>query len=142
MLNNYRHHIFIIIRRKLIVEWSADQKKIIDDRGKSILVSAAAGSGKTAVMVERIINMISDENSDVSLDNVVIMTFTDAAASGMKAKIAEALVKRMAAEPDNKKLKRQRMLLPRADISTIHSFCQRLIKQNYQALDMLKMRTR
>ena len=104
------------------MEWSADQKKIIDDRGKSILVSAAAGSGKTAVMVERIINMISDENSDVSLDNVVIMTFTDAAASGMKAKIAEALVKRMAAEPDNKKLKRQRMLLPRADISTIHSF--------------------
>ena len=118
------------------MEWSADQKKIIDDRGKSILVSAAAGSGKTAVMVERIINMISDENSDVSLDNVVIMTFTDAAASGMKAKIAEALVKRMAAEPDNKKLKRQRMLLPRADISTIHSFCQRLIKQNYQALDI------
>ena len=118
------------------MEWSADQKKIIDDRGKSILVSAAAGSGKTAVMVERIINMISDENSEVSLDNVVIMTFTDAAASGMKAKIASALAKRIEAEPDNKKLKRQRALLPRADISTIHSFCQRLIKQNYQALDI------
>ncbi len=118
------------------MEWSADQKKIIDDRGKNILVSAAAGSGKTAVMVERIINMISDENSDVSLDNVVIMTFTDAAANGMKAKIAGALGKRIAAEPDNKKLKRQRALLPRADISTIHSFCNRLIKQNYQALDI------
>ena len=118
------------------MKWSADQQKIIDDRGRNILVSAAAGSGKTAVMVERIINMISDAYSPVSLDNVVIMTFTDAAANGMKSKIAAALKKRIEAEPDNTKLKRQRALLSRANISTIHSFCQRLIKQNYQALDI------
>ena len=118
------------------MKWSIDQKKIIEDRGKSILVSAAAGSGKTAVMVERIIDMISDEKSDVSLDNVVIMTFTDAAAGGMKTKIAESLKKRIEAEPENKKLKLQKALLNRANISTIHSFCQRLIKQNYQTLDI------
>ncbi len=118
------------------MNWSEEQKKIIGLKNKSILVSAAAGSGKTTVMVERIIDMISDENNGIDLNELLVMTFTNAAADGMRQKIGKALRNRLAAEPDNKRLKLQSAMLPRASISTIHSFCQRLIKQHYQQLDI------
>ncbi len=118
------------------MNWSEDQRKVIDERDSSVLVSAAAGSGKTAVMVERIIELISDEDNDVNLDEMLIMTFTRAAAQGMRSKISEALRKKSEENPDNKRLLLQRAMLPRAKISTIHSFCEQLIKQNYQSLEI------
>ena len=98
------------------MNWSEEQKKIIGLKNKSILVSAAAGSGKTTVMVERIIDMISDENNGIDLNELLVMTFTNAAADGMRQKIGKALRNRLAAEPDNKRLKLQSAMLPRASI--------------------------
>ena len=118
------------------MNWSEDQKKVINERDSSVLVSAAAGSGKTAVMVERIIEIISDEENGADLDELLIMTFTRAAAQGMRLKISEALKNKISMEPDNRRLKLQRAMLPRARISTIHSFCEHFIRQNYQRLDI------
>ena len=118
------------------MNWSEEQKKVIGLKNKNILVFAAAGSGKTAVMVERIISMISDESGNTGLDELAVMTFTNAAADSMRMRIGRALRERIEAEPDNKRLRLQSAILPRASISTIHSFCQRLIKQHYQLLDI------
>lgn len=127
---------YLSTKRLFKMEWSIDQKKVIDSRNSSLLVTASAGSGKTTVMVERILKFISDPESDVSLDNMLIMTFTRAAASDMKEKIRILLDKKIADEPDNSKLKLQKLLLPMADISTIHSYCQRLIKDHYEDLGL------
>ena len=116
--------------------WTEEQQRVIDERGGNLLVSAAAGSGKTAVLVERIISLITDKEAPVSLDRVIIMTFTRAAAGEMRERIGDALNKRIKAEPDNAYLKLQKALLPRARISTIDSICQNLVRQYYQYLDI------
>ena len=116
--------------------WSEEQKKVIDVRGCSLLVSAAAGSGKTAVLVERIISRITDSMDPVSLDELLVMTFTRAAAEEMRERIGQALSKRIESDPDNSWLKLQRAILPRARISTIDSICQSLIRQYYQELEI------
>ena len=116
--------------------WSEEQKKVIDLRGCSLLVSAAAGSGKTAVLVERIISRITDPQDPVSLDELLVMTFTRAAAEEMRERIGQALSKRIESDPDNSWLKLQRAILPRARISTIDSICQSLIRQYYQELEI------
>ena len=114
-------------------EFTPDQLKAINEREKNILVSAAAGSGKTAVLVERILRIITDEKNPVDIGRLLVVTFTEAAASEMRERILKALNKQLAEEPDNKHIARQIMLIPRAYISTIHSFCNTVLKTHYNA---------
>lgn len=117
-----------------MINWSEEQKKVIETRGADILVSAAAGSGKTAVLVERIARLVCDEG--VSFDELIVMTFTKAAAQEMRERVEKALHKRLEAEPDNAHIRTQLASISRARISTIDSVCQNLIKQYYQYLDI------
>ena len=112
------------------IRWTEDQQKIINMRGCNILVSAAAGSGKTAVLVERIFQRIADKEDPVNVDQFVVVTFTKAAAAQMKDRLRKRIVKALEEEPDNEHLLRQEGLLASAHISTVHSFCTSVI-QNY-----------
>ena len=118
------------------MNWSEEQKKVIETRGCNLLVSAAAGSGKTAVLVERIIGLITDPTDPVSLDELLVMTFTRAAAEEMRERVGRALSERIELDPKNSWLKLQRAILPRARIATIDSVCQNLIRQYYQELEI------
>ncbi len=112
------------------MQWTKEQKQVIDLRDCNILVSAAAGSGKTAVLVERILSRIMDPVHPVNVDEFLIVTFTKAAAAQMKERLVKALEKALQDDPENEHLQRQIMLVPMAQISTIHSFCGYVI-QNY-----------
>lgn len=116
------------------VLWSDDQWRAIADGGSDILVAAAAGSGKTAVLVERIIRKIASEDSGFSVDRLLVATFTKAAASEMRQRIREALEKELDRDPDNAHLRRQLALLGRASITTLHSFCLEVIRRHYQQI--------
>ena len=118
------------------VKWTEKQLEAINYDGENILVSAAAGSGKTAVLVERIIRIITDEKNPVSVDRLLVLTFTEAAASEMKRKIADAIGKKLEEEPDNKWLKEQSIKVSSAAISTIHAFCSRIISNNAHLTDL------
>ena len=118
------------------MQWSEAQQKVIDARDANLLVSAAAGSGKTAVLVQRLIERISDPENPVSLNEMLVMTFTRAAASEMRERIGKALREKIALHPEDGNLRLQRAILPRAQISTIDSICQNLCKQYYQELDI------
>lgn len=118
------------------MNWTAEQKQVIDLRGKDLLVSAAAGSGKTAVLVEHIISRVTDEQEPLSLDRLLVMTFTRAAAEEMRERIGRALSERIQKDPENRRLRLQKAILPRAKIATIDSICQNLIRQHYEALDI------
>ncbi len=120
----------------MAVSWTEEQKKVINTRGKDILVSAAAGSGKTAVLVERIVQMITDPSDPVPVTSLLVVTFTRAAAAEMKERLNDALAKRMEEEPENPLLAQQSALLPQAHISTIDSFCQWLVRQYFFLLDI------
>ena len=100
------------------VKWTKEQQDAIYDKGSNILVAAAAGSGKTAVLVERIINKVINENVDI--DKILVVTFTNAAASEMRERILEAIYKKMEEFPDNKNLQRQIILINKASID-IHN---------------------
>ncbi|UCZ55122.1 helicase-exonuclease AddAB subunit AddA [Bacillus shivajii] len=115
--------------KPLDVTWTDDQWKAIDARGNNILVAAAAGSGKTAVLVERIIRTIVDHQADV--DRLLIVTFTNAAAAEMRTRIGEAIEKELKKDPGSLHLRRQLTLLNRANISTLHSFCMKVLKKYY-----------
>ena len=117
-------------------KWTLEQQKAIETRGHNLLVSAAAGSGKTAVLVERIIKMIMDEKDPVDVDRMLIMTFTNAAAAEMRERITDALSKAVSEEPNNKRLKKQFALIQRANINTIHSFCLSVIRSNFDKIDL------
>ena len=93
------------------ISWTDDQKKVIDTRERNLLVSAAAGSGKTAVLVERILTMITDETRPVDVDRLLITTFTKAAAGAMKERIRKALQKRLEEDPGNTWIQRQEALV-------------------------------
>lgn len=112
------------------ISWTADQQKIIDTRGCNILVSAAAGSGKTTVLVERIFKRIMDEKDPVNVDRFLVVTFTRAAAAQMKEGLRRRIEEELGRKPENKHLQRQLGLIASAHISTIHSFCGYVI-QNY-----------
>lgn len=112
------------------MKWTKEQKQVIDLRNCNILVSAAAGSGKTAVLIERILSRIMDSENPVNVDEFLIVTFTRAAASQMKERLQQALEQALQKKPDDERLQRQLMLVPMAQISTIHSFCGNVI-QNY-----------
>lgn len=114
------------------MEWTREQKKIIELKNSNILVSAAAGSGKTAVLVERIINFVINENEDI--DKFLIVTFTNAAANGMKQKIQKSLVKSIQSGKNKSHLKKQLNLLNKANISTIHAFCIDVVRKNFHII--------
>ncbi|MCM1083157.1 MAG: helicase-exonuclease AddAB subunit AddA [Clostridium sp.] len=116
--------------------WTREQQSAIDIRGKSILVSAAAGSGKTAVLVERIINRVLDKENPVDIDEFLVVTFTKAAAAQMREKISDRLWSELEKTPDNEHLMRQTILINRADITTIDSFCLRIVKEYFNVLDI------
>lgn len=118
------------------VNWTKEQTEAIETRGCNILVAAAAGSGKTAVLVERIIRMICDEKNPVSVDRLLVLTFTTAAAAEMKRKIAAAIDKKLSENPDDERLREQSIKVNSACISTIHSFCSRIIGNNAHLTDL------
>lgn len=118
------------------MNFTKSQQDAIDARGGSILVSAAAGSGKTRVLVQRVINRITDKENPIDADRMLIVTFTNAAAAEMKSRISAALEDELSKDPNNMSLRRQQILLPRADICTIHSFCSRIIRENFYVLNI------
>ena len=117
-------------------KWTPAQRAAIDDRGGALLVSAAAGSGKTAVLTERAVQLITDPEHPVDADKLLIVTFTNAAAAELRARIGQALLRRSQQEPGNAALRRQRVLLQRASICTIDAFCLDLLHKHFQALDI------
>lgn len=118
------------------VSWTKEQQKVIDLRGCNILVSAAAGSGKTAVLVERIIKMLTAKEHPVSVDELLIVTFTEAAAAEMKERIRRAIEKELMAHPEDEHLMRQATLIHNAQITTIHSFCLSVIRDHFHVIDL------
>lgn len=114
--------------------WTNEQWQAIMARNTNTLVSAAAGSGKTAVLVERIIQRLLSEDDPVDVDRLLVVTFTNAAASEMRKRIGDALEKALAKQPDNLHLRRQLSLLNRASISTLHSFCIDVLRTHYYKL--------
>ena len=117
-------------------KWTNEQKSAIEGTGGTLLVSAAAGSGKTAVLVERVIRRLTDLNNPCDADKLLIVTFTRAATSEMRERIGIALSKELKKNPTNSHLLRQQMLLPSANICTIDSFCNDLVKENFQMLNI------
>ncbi len=120
----------------MAVQWTKEQLQAIEARGSNILVAAAAGSGKTAVLVERIIRRICDETDPASIDSLLVLTFTEAAAAEMKRKIAQAIAEKLQENPENPHLRRQNMLVHSAHISTIHSFCKTMIQNHIHRTDI------
>ena len=121
-------------------KWTSEQQAAIDTRNRHILVSAAAGSGKTAILVERIISQITDEKDPIDIDELLVMTFTKAAALEMKERIAKSLEEKLL-EKDHgsaayKRLKRQLTLIDSANISTIDSFCLSVIREHIDKIDL------
>ena len=117
-------------------KWTPAQRAAIEDRGGALLVSAAAGSGKTAVLTERAVRLITDPEHPVDADRLLIVTFTNAAAAELRARIGQALLRLSVQQPHNTALRRQRMLLQRAPICTIDAFCLDLLHKHFQALDI------
>lgn len=116
------------------VKWTKEQEMAIKEKGSNILVAAAAGSGKTAVLVERIINKIIEDKIDI--DSLLVVTFTNAAASEMRERILDAIYKKIEEMPDDVNLQKQINLLNKADICTIHAFCLEVIKNNFYEIDV------
>ena len=117
------------------MKWTSTQQSVIDTRNKNILVSAAAGSGKTAVLVERIIQRIMDEKDPVDVDKILVVTFTNAAAAEMKERVRKALDKAVLADPKNSRLRTQATLVHTAQIRTIDSFCSYIVKNYFYEID-------
>ncbi|MDF2946280.1 MAG: addA [Bacillales bacterium] len=117
-------------------KWTDDQWKAIYARGNDILVAAAAGSGKTAVLVERIIKRILDEKDPIEVDRLLVVTFTNAAAQEMRSRIGEAIEKELRKNPASLHLRKQLSILNSASISTIHSFCLEVIRNYYYEINI------
>ena len=118
------------------ISFTEKQQHIIDARGRNLLVSAAAGSGKTAVLVERIVKMVSDSEHPVDIDRLLVVTFTNAAASEMRERISTALSDRLTADPENEHLQRQITLLHNAKITTIDSFCLFVLRNQFHTIGL------
>ncbi len=118
------------------VAWTEEQLQVIGHRGSNLLVSAAAGSGKTAVLVERIIRMVTDAAEPVDIDQLLVMTFTNAAAAEMRERISAAIEKKLEEGPGDKHLQMQASLVHHAQITTIDSFCLGLIRTYFNRLDL------
>lgn len=118
------------------VKWTSEQKKVIDLRDRDILVSAAAGSGKTAVLVERIVNRICVDDPPVDIDRMLVVTFTKAAAAEMRERVSRAIDSLKEQKPDDENLQRQSTLVHNALITTIDSFCLFVVQNNFAQLDL------
>ena len=118
------------------VKFTEDQQKVIDLRNRNILVSAAAGSGKTAVLVERIITRLTKDSNPINVDELLVVTFTEAAASEMKERIRGAIEKELEKHPENEHLQRQATLIHHAQVTTIHSFCLSVIREYFHTIDL------
>lgn len=116
-------------------EWTSQQLEAIGAYGSPVIVSAAAGSGKTAVLVERTIRLLSDESLKIPADSLLAVTFTNDAASQMRAKLSAAFERAVEADPDNRWLQKQQSLIRLADICTINSFCFDMLRNNLSATD-------
>ncbi|MGD6817725.1 helicase-exonuclease AddAB subunit AddA [Metabacillus sp. 84] len=117
-------------------QWTDDQWSAIASSGRDILVAAAAGSGKTAVLVERMIRKITSRDNPADVDRLLVVTFTNASAAEMKNRIGEALEQALKSNPASLHLRRQLSLLNRASISTLHSFCLNMIRKYYYMIDL------
>lgn len=117
-------------------KWTQEQREAIFTKNCNLLVAAGAGAGKTAVLVERIIQKIMDDEDDVDIDKLLVVTFTNAAASEMRERIGDAISKKLEIVPESKNLQRQLMLLNKSNIMTIHSFCLQVIKNNFHVIDL------
>lgn len=118
------------------MEYTPEQRKVIEERGKNLLVSAAAGSGKTAVLTERIVQMISDETNPVDIDRLLVVTFTNAAAAEMRERIGRAIEARLEIYGENEHLQKQSTLIHNAQITTIDSFCMYVIRNNFNEIGL------
>ncbi len=116
------------------MDWTKEQQDAIYKKGNNILVAAAAGSGKTAVLVERIIQKIIKDNVDIN--KLLVVTFTNAAAAEIRERVPEAIYKKLDEDPDNENLNRQLVLLSKASICTIHAFCLEVIRNNFYELNI------
>lgn len=116
------------------VKWTSEQLDAIQQKGRNILVAAAAGSGKTAVLVERIINKIINEKIDI--DKMLVVTFTNAAASEMRQRIMDAIYKYLEQNPEDEHMRRQTILMGKSNICTIHAFCLEVIKNNFFEIEI------
>ncbi|MBQ9963980.1 MAG: helicase-exonuclease AddAB subunit AddA [Clostridia bacterium] len=116
--------------------WTPEQEQCITCHGGTLLVSAAAGSGKTSVLVERIIQRVTDAVCPIDLDRLLVVTFTNAAAAEMRHRLSERLTQAVAESPDDLRLQRQLLMLPRADICTVDSFCIGLLREHFHALEL------
>ena len=113
--------------------WTEAQRAAIYTNDADLLIAAAAGSGKTAVLVERVIQKITDKAKPVDIDRLLVVTFTNAAAAEMRQRIAEELIRRLDEEPQNERLRRQLSLLSASSITTIHGFCHSLLRTHFDA---------
>ena len=118
------------------VKWTEEQQKVIDTHGVDVLVSAAAGSGKTAVLVARILEMVTSPVHPVDIDRLLVVTFTNAAAAEMRQRIRDALEVRAEQEADNEHLQRQLVLIHNAKITTIHSFCLQVLRSHFHLIGL------
>ncbi len=120
----------------MAINFTPDQQRVIDTRNCNILVSAAAGSGKTAVLVERIIQMITDDSNPVDIDRLLIVTFTSAAAAQMRERISKAVSQKLEEYPESEHLQKQASLIHNAQITTIDSFCLFVIRNNFNEIGL------
>lgn len=111
------------------VNWTSEQVLAINEKGQNILVAAAAGSGKTAVLTQRIINKVVNEKIDI--DKILVVTFTKAAASEMRGRILDKIYAEIENDPTNAHIQKQITLLSKANISTIDAFCLDVVKNNF-----------
>ena len=118
------------------VKWTKEQEKVINLRNRSLLVSAAAGSGKTAVLVQRIISMVTDKAEPLDIDRLLVVTFTNAAAAEMRERVGAAIENALEQEPYNQHLQRQLTLVHNAQITTIDSFCIRILRDHFHKIDL------
>ena len=118
------------------VKWTIEQENVIKFRNRNILVSAAAGSGKTAVLVERIIQKITDMENPVDIDKLLVVTFTKAAAAEMRERIGNAIEKLLEERPEDENLRKQQTLLHNAQITTIDSFCLFVVRNHFEEIGL------
>ena len=120
----------------MAIQFTPVQQKVLDARDHNILVSAAAGSGKTAVLVERIVRLVSEGEHPLDIDRLLVVTFTRAAAAQMRERIGKALAERLALDPSNTHLQRQEVLLHNAQITTMDSFFTFLLRNYFSDIDL------
>ena len=118
------------------IQLTQAQRAVVENRGGALLVSAAAGSGKTKVLVDRLLRYVCDPDRPCNIDDFLVITYTKAAAAELRLKIAQAISERLAREPENRHLQRQLHRIYLAEISTVHSFCANLLRTYAHLLDI------